>query len=104
MAQKETNKMKNYMILALTLTAVALSVAAFAANTGQVDIPIALTISNPCNGELVDVSGTVHGDGTITTNGNNAHATVHFNAAGVTGIGETTGAIYRGVGVTQQVF
>jgi len=39
-------------------------------------------------------------DGTITVNGNTSHATVHHNPQGVIGTGETTGATYRGVGVS----
>src|SRR5258708_31288733 len=101
--QRGLAQMKRSWILNLTLAVALISLAAYAANTGQVDIPIATSLLNSCNGEIIDVSGTLHADGTLTVNANNASATIHFNPQGVTGIGETTGATYRGTGVTQSV-
>ena len=71
----------------LVPAAVCLGVLAFAANLGQVDIPFNTSFLNPCNGELVDFTGNVHFDSTLTVNGNNAHITTHANAAGITGVG-----------------
>jgi len=94
--------MKRFSLLILAPAVLCLN--AFAANQGQQQIPFNGSITNPCNGETVDFSGTVHGNSTITVNGNNFHATFQFNPQGVNGNGETTGAKYQATGVTREDF
>jgi hypothetical protein len=46
----------------------------------------------------------VHEVSALTINGNNFSVVSHFNAQGVSGTGETTGATYHGTGVTNDQF
>jgi hypothetical protein len=67
--------------------------------------PISISVFVPCaaggNGEVVDLSGSLHVAFSITVNGNNVHINSLANPQGVTGVGETTGAKYQGTGVTR---
>ncbi len=74
---------------------------AFAANNGQAEVPFVAIVSNPCLGEMVNLTGTLHLDSTVTVNANNFHMTSHANPQGITGIGQTSGAIYHATGVTR---
>ena len=94
--------MKSLSPLILALAVLCLSAPLFAANSGQADFQITLTLVNPCNGEVVDAIGSIHVDATLTITGQNTHITSHVNPHGVTGIGETTGVTYHGTGVTRQ--
>ena len=58
------------------------------------DVPIEEALDNPCTGEEVLVSGRAHQLLRVTENGNTYHFGRHFNAAGVTGVGVTSGARY----------
>lgn len=63
-------------------------------------VPLVDTFFVPCAaggaGELVDVSGTLHIVAhTTTSNSGNWMRKLNFNAQGATGIGQTTGDIYR---------
>lgn len=93
--------MKSLSLWTLGGAVVCLTTLAFAGNLGQLDVPINVTVTNPCNGEFVDLSGVLHLDATITVNGNTTHVTSQANAQGVTGIGEVTGDVYHGTGVTR---
>jgi hypothetical protein len=86
-----------------TLTALAFAVAALATVTPRdaaaevlinEDVPIEETLDNPCTGEEVLLSGRAHQLLRVTENGNTYHFGRHFNAAGVTGVGVTSGARY----------
>jgi hypothetical protein len=55
-------------------------------------------------GEVVDLSGRLHTLVTFTINGNEVSGLLHFQPQGLGGTGETTGARYRGTGVTQSSF
>lgn len=55
-------------------------------------------------GEVVDLSGRLHTLVTLTINGNEVSGLLHFQPEGLGGTGETTGAKYRGTGVTQSSF
>jgi hypothetical protein len=86
-----------------TLTALAFAVAALATVTPRdaaaevlinEDVPIEKTLDNPCTGEKVLLSGRAHQLLRVTENGNTYHFGRHFNAAGVTGVGVTSGARY----------
>jgi hypothetical protein len=98
--------MKSLSMLMVAAAVLWISAPVFAANSGQVDVPFSVQLVNPCNGELVDTSGSVHVDETLTITGQTAHMTIHANPQGVTGGGETTGVTYHGTGVaalSQQV-
>jgi hypothetical protein len=66
--------------------------------------PFNAQIFIPCNGDIVDASGLVHGVSALTINGNHFSVVSHFNAAGISGTSESTGAKYRGTGVTTDNF
>lgn len=54
-----------------------------------------LTISNPCNGDVITLSGSMHIDTTTTSDGAGGyHLRMANNAAGISGTG-TSGAAYR---------
>jgi hypothetical protein len=67
-------------------------------------IPFSGPLFIPCNGDIVDTSGFVHEVSALTVNGNNFSVVSHFNAAGITGTSESTGAKYQGTGVTTDTF
>jgi hypothetical protein len=94
--------MKYRFLLLLVAAAICLSTPLNAANQGQAEVPFDATLVNPCNGELVDIGGTVHVDVTLTSNNNTFHLTLHANPQGATGVGESTGATYHATGVTRQ--
>src|SRR4051812_41024018 len=89
------------------LTAVALTAAVMAAITVAMvrqaradvifndDFPISGVLLNPCNGELVQFSGSLHETIHVTSNKNTFHIGEHINAQDVSGVGLTTGAQYR---------
>jgi hypothetical protein len=55
-------------------------------------------------GEVVNLSGPLHTLITYNINGNNVSGNTHFQPQGLSGIGQTTGDTYQGVGVTQDHF
>lgn len=69
----------------------------------QTEIPLATTVLVPCAaagaGELVDLIGEVHAVFSVTTDGHGGvHIATHFNNAGLSGIGLTTGDKYQASG------
>src|SRR2546425_9373147 len=80
----------------LTFLAVAtmiVSPLAYAATTSTVMPFPTPTITNPCNGEDVNVSGNVHVTIGATTDGNGgSHLRIHINNQDVSGIGVDTGS------------
>jgi hypothetical protein len=58
------------------------------------DVPLVSSIVNPCNGETVTITGNGHEVDRVTVNGNTFHIGTHFDAGGVKGVGQTTGAKY----------
>jgi hypothetical protein len=77
--------------------------------TASVKIPIDLTVFVPCAnggaGEFVTLSGNLHDLFHVTFDGSGG-LTIKFldNPQGVSGVGETTGAVYHGTGQTQETF
>jgi len=71
-------------------------------------IDISLQVFVPCAnggaGEVVDLNGPLHVLLTATINGNRISGVTHFQPQGISGVGEDTGAIYQGTGVTQDHF
>ncbi len=57
--------------------------------------PITFYLVNPCNGEKVNVSGNEHLDVTTVTAGATSRYDLHLNLADVSGVGQTTGALYH---------
>ncbi|HEY6242606.1 MAG TPA: hypothetical protein VIX17_01590 [Pyrinomonadaceae bacterium] len=90
--------------LTLSLAAVAFS-QAIAITTNDF-VPFALVAFVPCAnggaGENVLVQGTLHIEDHITINGNRATIKTYVGPQGATGVGQTTGDTYRGVGNTQE--
>lgn len=74
-------------------------------STVSTSFPISISVFVPCaaggNGEVVDLSGSLHAVFSITVNGNNVHLNTLFNPQGVNGVGETTGAKYQATGETR---
>ena len=59
--------------------------------------------ANGGDGELIDLSGTLHIVTHTTEDANGGlHTYFHFQPQGATAVGQVTGDIYRAVGVTQQ--
>jgi hypothetical protein len=78
----------------VTLIVVALASAAWAANAINVRVPLSNTSLNPCNGELVDLSGSCHVVVSVTFDRSGG---THFDTheyCHATGVGRTTGAEY----------
>ena len=67
-------------------------------------IPFDVQLLVPCTGDIVDASGFVHEVSALTINGNHFSMVTHFNARGITGTSETTGAKYQATGVTTDNF
>jgi hypothetical protein len=63
---------------------------------------------NPCAnnraGEVVVFQGNLHAMASFTINNNHISGSVHFNPAGLTGIGTVTGTMYHASGITQLPF
>lgn len=55
-------------------------------------------------GEVVTLSGPLHVLVTYNVNGSRVSGKVHYQPQGLSGVGQTTGDSYRGVGVTQSHF
>ena len=55
-------------------------------------------------GEIVTLQGSLHTLLTATVNNNKVSGTFHFQPQGLSGVGQTTGIKYQGVGVTQETF
>jgi hypothetical protein len=70
----------------------------------NISIPFDVSLFLPCNGDTVDATGPVHMVSALTINGNHFSEVVHFNAYGITGTSEATGAKYQGTGVTDDMF
>lgn len=74
--------------------------------TENVQIPLDLTVFIPCAlggaGESVTLSGDLHVLLHLTENSTGGfHVKTHFQPQGVSGVGLTSGGIYRATGVTQ---
>src|SRR2546425_838282 len=80
----------------LTVATMIVSPPAYAATTSSVMPFPEPTITNPCNGEDVNVSGNVHVTIGATIDGNGGiHLRIHINNQDVSGIGVTTGSKYQ---------
>ena len=80
----------------LTVATMIVSPLAYAATTSTVMPFPTPTITNPCNGEDVNVSGNVHMTIGVTTDGNGgSHLRIHINNQDVSGIGVDTGSRYQ---------
>jgi hypothetical protein len=66
-------------------------------------IPQDFTLSTPCFGEPVHITGEVYEVIKLQETGNGLLTMVHHNPAGVTGVGLISGATYHGTGVGQGV-
>src|SRR5215472_8424343 len=76
---RDEANMRNLSRIVPTLALLCLCAPVYAANSGQTQVPINLTLTNPCNGESVIATGFVHVDTTITINGQNVHVTTVAN-------------------------
>ena len=66
-------------------------------------VPIEFTLYDPCNGEFVDIAGTIHTVSHTRARANGgSHVGFHQNFANVTGVGETSGTEYRIAGSASQ--
>jgi hypothetical protein len=66
------------------------------------DMAVWVECANGGAGELVTLSGELHELWVVTLDGNGGyHLKMHFNASGIKGTGDVTGAKYQAVGVTQ---
>jgi hypothetical protein len=84
-------------LILLPILMFALCTAAMADVTFNQDIPTPIiSIINPCNGETVDLSGSVHVLAATTSDGSGGfHLLMEDNSQNLKGVGETTGAQYQ---------
>jgi hypothetical protein len=69
----------------------------------DVDVSTLPAETNPCNGEMVDFTGTIHYNGTfVLYDDGSGHLQYHGNFQNVKGIGQTTGDSYQWVGAINQ--
>ena len=81
--------------LAAVMFALALTLPALAATVYNITYPVSFTITNPCNGENVAVSGNEHDTFHLTFDGHGGvHVVFTANLEGVTGVGDQ-GNTYR---------
>ena len=98
------------MIIGITLLMVSFAAVAFSQAltiTTNDFIPFSQLIFVPCAnggaGEDVLVEGILHLQQHITINDNRVTLKTHAQPQGADGVGQTTGDLYQGVGVTQEV-
>ena len=72
--------------------------------TFDIDLSVFVPCAGGGAGEIVDLSGPLHDMFTFTINNNNVSGFTHDNPQGISGLGESTGDTYHGVGVTQSHF
>jgi hypothetical protein len=93
---------------AIAIGVLASALTASAAVVVNVSEPFATTVFVPCasggEGEFVDLSGELHAAITLTVDANNVSGIAHFQPEGVRGVGEKTGSMYEGTGVTLEHF
>jgi hypothetical protein len=77
-----------------------ISAPALAAVQTNIFIPFAATIFNPCLGEPVALTGTLHVLVIMQQTGNGTRFLSHAQPQGIEGTGLVSGASYRGTGVT----
>jgi hypothetical protein len=74
-------------------------------STASIRFPISISVFVPCaaggNGEVVDLSGSLHVVFSFIVNKNSVHINNLANPQGVSGVGETTGDKYQGTGETR---
>ena len=85
-------------------TSLAIAPAAQAAVAVNISVPIDLSVVIPCNGDTVELTGSLHILISFTINANQVSGKDHFQPQGVSGTDLTTGAKYQGTGVTQDQF
>ena len=74
--------------------------------TENISVPIDLSLTIPCNGHTVAVTGSDHilTSVTISNDGSHFYADAHFQRQGLSGTDLTTGAKYQGTGASQEQF
>ena len=99
------------VLLALVVPALTFGIPSIARAevTANVRVPIDVSVFVPCAdggaGEVVTLSGDLHTVLRYTESASGGiHVAAHFQPQGISGVGETTGARYRGTGVTQDEF
>jgi hypothetical protein len=72
---------------------------ASAAVVQNVRVPLDVTFFNPCTGDVIQFTGTIHFLAAETADGNGGFH-LHFddNVSGITGVGVPSGITYHGVG------
>lgn len=97
------------LTLAITLLTLCLAGVAFSqanAITTNQFIPLAQAVFVPCAnggaGEIILLQGTLHLQNHLTLNGNRRVLKFHAQPQGASGVGQVTGDVYHGTGVTQE--
>src|SRR3989454_7208472 len=90
--QEAAMNLRGSFLTFLTVATMIVSPLAYAATTSTVMPFPTPTITNPCNGEDVNVSGNVHVTIGVTIDGNGgSHLCIHINKQDVSGVGGGTG-------------
>jgi len=96
--------MKRLLVLAGVVAALCVPASAQAATTVQT-IPIETDVFLCTSGDDVQLSGTLLVTSTTTATPSGGFvAAIHFQPQGVSGVDTTTGTIYRGTGLTRDLF
>ena len=102
--------MRKALIVVSVATAVLLASTATAQaevvqnTTESIQTAVWVPCANGGAGEFVDLSGALHVLTKLTTSADSVFGTEHFQPEGVRGVGESTGAVYQGTGVTRTGF
>jgi hypothetical protein len=92
------------LVCAICTAALATAAVSQGAVTTNESISLNRTLTLPCNGDRIQLSGTLHIVITATTNGNTVSGMVHHEPQHVVGTDLTTGAQYVSVGATINSF
>jgi hypothetical protein len=93
-------KKSSFSVAAMLALALAIQAPALAAVETNVFIPFSTSLSNPCLGETVALTGSLHLLVIVQETANGTHVLTHAQPQGIEGTGLTSGEMYRGTGVT----
>ena len=98
--------MRRFLVLLGVVSVAALTSvsAAQAAVQTNIRVPLDLSVTIPCTGDTVQLTGPLHILVTSTVNNNTVSGSELFQPEGVTGTDLTTGAQYQGTGETRDNF
>jgi hypothetical protein len=73
-------------------------------DTANIEVSTFVSCAAGGAGEVVNLSGPLHTLISFNFTGNRVSGYFHFQPQGISGVGETTGTVYQGTGVTRESF